>query len=74
MYDQSSIIEAQKNEPSTCMKTWHDLESIDDNVEKLIFPMELDDDYDRGKINEYHSQVNFFQGSLSLINSLFYSN
>lgn len=30
--------------------------------------MELDDTYDRGAINEYKSQIQFFQGTLSFMN------
>ena len=52
------------------IKTWRDLETINDNVEKLIFPLELDDEYDRGKINEFQSQINVFQGSLSHLNNV----
>ena len=37
------------------MRTWKDIRNINDQVEKLIFPVELDDDFDRGHVNEYKS-------------------
>ena len=52
----------------TSIRTWHDLKMEDDHIEKLVFPMEIDDEYDRGKINELKSQVQPFQGSLSQLN------
>lgn len=48
------------------------MENVHDIVEKLVFPMELDDEYDRGKINEFKSQVNLFQGALSNMNNFIY--
>lgn len=54
------------------MITWLELESIDDTMEKLVFPLEQDDCYDRGKINEFNSQIYLFQGSLSHLNSFIY--
>ena len=54
------------------MSTWLELESIYDTVEKLVYPLEQDDCYDRGKINEFNSQIYLFQGSLSYLNSFIY--
>ena len=52
------------------MKTWYDLENVNDNLEKLIYPLEMDDKFDRGKVHEYESQVKVFQGSLSRFNDV----
>lgn len=52
--------------------SWQDMDNVHDIVEKVVYPMELDDEYDRGKINEFKSQVNFFQGALSNINDFLY--
>ena len=48
------------------------MNNIDDNVEKLIYPLEQDDCYDCGKINEFDSQIYLFQGALSGMNSFIY--
>lgn len=37
------------------MRTWKDIININDQVEKLIFPVEFDDEFDRGHVNEYKS-------------------
>jgi len=48
------------------------MENKHDIVEKLVYPMVLDDDFDRGKVNEFKSQVNLFQGALSNMNDFIY--
>ena len=50
------------------IKTWHDVNTVEDSLEKIIYPLQMDDEYDRGKVNEYQSQINCFQGSLSAMN------
>ena len=42
------------------VNSWQELENIHDVVEQMVYPLETDDDYDRGKINEYKSQINHF--------------
>ena len=42
------------------IKTWHDVNKVEDSLEKLIYPLSLDDEYNRGKVNEYQSQINCF--------------
>ena len=40
--------------------TWNNFESMDQDVEKLIYPMKMDDDYDQEVIGDVASQVNVF--------------
>ena len=48
--------------------SWVDFVRIHDDVEKLIYPLEVDDEHDCGKINEVHSQIDVFQGALTFLN------
>lgn len=31
------------------------MESVDEKVEKLVYPLQIDDDEDRGKLKEFES-------------------
>ena len=53
-------IDVEQLNKSSPNKSWHDLETVKDNIEKLVFPTKIDDEYDRGKVHEYKSQINFF--------------
>ena len=53
-------LEHDDESKSNMIRTWYDLENLNDNIEKLIYPLEIDDDYDRGKINEFESQIKVF--------------
>lgn len=63
----------QDNQNMACapkhLITWHNFSSVNDNVEKLLYPIESGDIYDRGLINEVDSQVHVFQGVLSKFNT-----
>lgn len=48
------------------------MKKANDIVEKVVFPMHVDDAYDCGKVKEYDSQVNLFQGSLAKFNAIMY--
>ena len=46
------------------------MKKANDLVEKLVFPLHVDDEYDCGKMKELDSQLNMFQGSLSKFNHI----
>lgn len=56
------------------MLTWQDLHKIDDKIEKIIYPTFMDDEFDRGQVSSFESQVNAFQGSLGFFNQLINQN
>ena len=39
------------------------------DVEKLVYPIKIGDDYDKGCLNEVESQIDVFQGSLKKFNT-----
>ena len=41
---------------------------MNDCVDKIIYPLKMDDEFDQGKVNEYKSQIEPFQGSLRHLN------
>lgn len=50
------------------INTWDAFQNLEEDVEKLIYPMQSGDNYDTGKINEVLSQIYVFQGILSKFN------
>ena len=50
------------------MITWDNFQSEHDDVEKLIYPFKIGDEYDKGEVNEVNSQIHAFQGTLLTFN------
>ena len=49
---------------------WNNFTSLDQDVEKLIYPLSEGDEYDCGYGNEVYSQMNVFQGALEWFNDI----
>ena len=60
---------SERLEEQNTIIAWNNFREERDNVEKLVYPMKIGDAYDKGCMNEVHSQVNVFQGSLYAFNS-----
>ena len=48
--------------------SWDNFTSEQQDVEKLVYPIVIGDEYDKGCINEVRSQIDTFQGSLQKFN------
>lgn len=48
---------------------WDNFVAEQDDVEKLVYPMVVGDEYDKGETNEVLSQIHAFQGTLFKFNS-----
>lgn len=58
MFASNESLTCQSRNPASGprpVNSWMELESVHDTVEKMVFPMQIDDMYDCGIVNEYLS-------------------
>ena len=66
--NEKAKLEAEIADRQRLIFGWINFENIDDKVERLAYPLIIDDAYDTGAINEVISQTHVFQGVLRGMN------